>query len=120
MKLNKIFDKLGKQTIKDLNQTAYVIVNGEKLAISRIKYENGKILGFEVDGDVVGKWFPAEVRPEEGKYVVVKDDEGKEYSDITWNGHCWYSWSIDEDGDADGYPETDINIKSWKYQDTDN
>ena len=66
--------------------------------------------------EITEKWFSEMIKPEKDKYVIVKDDKGKEYENYTWNGHCWYEWIIDDDG-ADGYPNRDVNICVWRYQD---
>lgn len=48
MKLIKIWSKLGKQTVKTLeNQEAKVFIGDEEYYITGIKYESGKPIGFE-------------------------------------------------------------------------
>lgn len=108
MLLSKLYDKLGKQTVKALSkQESYVYVNGNKYLITNIKYENGKAVGFEAISKE--EWFSANVRPEPHVDVIVRDEQGKEYTDHQWNGTRWYAWSGE-----DGWP-TDVNVMSWRY-----
>ena len=50
------------------------------------------------------------IKPEEHKWVVVRDKDGREYTDHQWTGHAWYSFS-----GCDGW-KTDIDVDSWRYQ----
>ncbi len=115
MKLIDIYNKIGKQPLKDTRKTdAIVFVDGVKYTITKVKYNNCKFIGFETE--ITEKWFSEMIKPEKDRYVIVKDDDGKEYNNYTWNGHCWYEWCINKDGTADGYPNRDISIFVWRYQ----
>ena len=60
------------------------------------------------------EWHNSTDYPEEDKYIIVKDKDGKEHNDHTWNGHCYYNWVIYEDGSGDGY-RSRVDIVSWRY-----
>lgn len=48
MRLIDIWERLGKQPLSvTQHKDAIVFVNGEEYVISKIKYENGKLIGFE-------------------------------------------------------------------------
>lgn len=116
MKLIDIYNKIGKQPLKDIKNTEVIVfINGIKHTITKARYNNGKLIGF--DAEITEQWFSEMIKPITSKYVIVKDDDGNEYDNYTWNGHCWYEWIIDDDGSADGYPNKDVNICIWRYQD---
>lgn len=111
MKFIKIWEKLGKQTIKNLDKEAYVYVNDEKYKIEGIRYENGIPIGFNVIGEL---WRDSETKPDVHEWVIVCDKDGKEYDLHQWNGFRWYAYVMDKNGDCDGYP-SDVEIVRWKY-----
>jgi len=116
MKLADIYNKIGKQPLKDTQKTeAVVFVNGIEHLITKIKYDNGEFIGFETE--ILEEWFSEMIKPEKDKYVTVRDDNDKKYYYFTWEDGCWYEWCVQDDGTADGYPNRDIVILSWKYQD---
>ena len=55
------------------------------------------------------------IKPEEGKWVIVRDEDGKEYPYHQWNGTCWYSYVGDDEQGYDGW-RSDVNVVSWRYQ----
>ena len=115
MKLLEIWKRIGKQPLKTTQNTeAIVFLKGhtEEYKVSKIRYEKGKLIGFEVEPGY--HWYSEMIPPEENKYVVVRDDHGNEYHNHTWNGFCWYSWVIGKDG-ADGW-RSDVDVVSWRYQ----
>ena len=61
------------------------------------------------------QWFSEMMKPTIGEWVVVRDEDGKEYDCHQWNGHAWYSYIINDDGTCDGW-RTDVDIISWRYQ----
>lgn len=62
------------------------------------------------------KWFSEMIKPEEHRWVVVKDKDGEEYIDHQWVGHAWYHFCINSDGTCDGW-RTRVDVVSWRYQD---
>lgn len=56
------------------------------------------------------KWFSADLKPEDHRMVIVKDENGKEYRDHAWVGHAWFSYL-----GCDAW-RTDVNVVSWRYQ----
>lgn len=112
MKFNKIWEKLGCQTIKDLNKEAYVFIDGEKYKIEKIRYKDGIPVGFDVSEK---KWHGIENKPEEDKWVIVRDSDGVEYINHKWNGMCWYSYVKNNDGTRDGW-RSDVDVVSWRYE----
>lgn len=56
------------------------------------------------------RWTAEEVKPEEHRRVVVKDENGREYRDHEWVGHAWYRFV-----DCNGWI-TDVNVTGWRYQ----
>jgi hypothetical protein len=63
----------------------------------------------------IHKWNNASNYPKLDTKIIVKDKFGNEYDNHTWNGHCYYDWVEDEDGNGDGYP-TDVEVMKWRYQ----
>lgn len=59
--------------------------------------------------------FSEMIKPEENKWVVVRDDDGKEQPFHKWNGTYWYAFIGDDENDYDGW-RTDVDVISWKYQ----
>ena len=109
MKLIEIWKRLGKQPLRiTQNKEAIVFINGEEYIISKIRYDSGKFIGFETKPKT--RWFSEMIKPEEHKWVVVRDKDGREYTDHQWIGHAWYSFS-----GCDGW-KTDIDVDSWRYQ----
>ena len=60
-------------------------------------------------------WFSEMIKPEENKWVVVRDDDGKEYPFHKWNGTYWYAFIGDDENGYDGW-RTDVDVISWRYQ----
>ncbi len=59
-------------------------------------------------------WHDRDEYPETDIKIIVKDKEGKEYDDHTWNGYCYYEWIEHDDGTGDGW-RIDVDVVSWKY-----
>lgn len=119
MKLIDIWKRIGKQPLKVTQHTdAIVFVNGCEYVISNIKYESGKFIGFEtkLKQKLEHIWYGEPLKPEENKWVVVKDKSGKEFPFHQWNGYCWYAYVEDKKcGCYDGW-RTDVNVVGWRYQ----
>lgn len=114
MKLISIWKRIGKQPLKVTQHTdAIVFVDGKEYVISNIKYESGRFIGFETKPR--HQWFSEMIKPEKNKWVVVRDDNGKEYQLHKWNGMCWYAFVGDEKEGYDGW-RTDVDVVSWRYQ----
>ena len=114
MNLLKLWEKIGNQNLKhSKNQKAYVFIDGKKLEITNLVYENGKLVGFSTDNSKI--WNKEEYKPKENAWVVVKDKDGKEYYNHQWTGHTWYNFCINSDGTCDGW-RSDVDIKEWRYQ----
>jgi hypothetical protein len=60
------------------------------------------------------EWHKASNYPEEDKWIIVSDENGKEHDNHTWSGHCYYDWIEYDDGTGDGYP-TDVKVVKWRY-----
>lgn len=114
MKLIEIWKRLGKQPLKvTQHKEAIVFIDGEEYIISKIRYDSGKFIGFETRPKT--KWFSEIIKPEEHKWVVVRDEDGKEYTDHQWIGHAWYDYCRGSDGSCDGW-RTRVDVVSWRYQ----
>ena len=112
MKLIKIFDKLGKQPLHITENTdAIVFVNSKPYNITNIRYESGKLIGFETSSE--RQWFVESFKPDKDKYVSVIDEKGVQHDYLTWDGNFWWEWNFDSDG-ADG-EFSDISITKWSY-----
>lgn len=61
------------------------------------------------------EWHDESIKPQVHKWVVVKDSDGKEYTDHQWIGHAWYDYCRGMDGSCDGW-RTDVDVISWRYQ----
>lgn len=61
------------------------------------------------------KWFSATTKPEEHKWVIVRDVHNKEYAYHQWTGYTWYSYCRHSDGSYDGW-RTLVDVVSWRYQ----
>lgn len=61
------------------------------------------------------EWYDESIKPQVHKWVVVKDLDGKEYTDHQWIGHAWYDYCRGMDGLCDGW-QTDVDVISWRYQ----
>ena len=113
MKLYEIWKRIGKQPLRiTRRKEAIVFVNGEAYKISKIIYDSGKFVGFEAEKRY--QWFSEMIKPDHDRLVVVRDNEGKEYSNHQWNGMCWYDFVVGKDG-CDGW-RSDVDIVSWRYQ----
>ena len=109
MKLLELWERIGKQPLRvTKNKDAIVFVKGEGYEISGIRYESGKIIGFETKEKP--QWYSEMIQPEEHKRVIVMDESGRKYKDHEWVGHAWYRF-VGEDGGL-----SDIDIVSWRYQ----
>ena len=119
MKLIEIWKRLGKQPLRvTQHKDVIVLINGDEYEISNIKYDSGKLIGFEAKPKL--EWFSTEIKPKADTWVVVKDKDGKEYNNHQRVGHAWYRFiadGIDCNGCTiyDGW-RTDVeNIVAWKY-----
>jgi len=109
MKLIEIWKRLGKQPLRiTQHKNAIVFVDDKEYEISGIRYDSGKLIGFETKP--LPQWFSEMIKPEVHKRVIVRDEEGKEYRNHEWVGHAWYSFS-----GCDGW-RTDVDVVSWRYQ----
>ena len=59
------------------------------------------------------KWHDREDYPEENKWIIVKDKDGREFKYHQWTGYCYYAYVLDADG-CDGW-HSDIDIVAWRY-----
>lgn len=114
MRFIDIYNKLGKQTIKALRKDAKVFVNGEEYTITNIKYDSGRPIGFNVKPKTQ-IWFSKDIKPKVHEWIVVRDADGKEYTDHQWVGHAWYDFCRGSDGSCDGW-RTDVDFVEWRYQ----
>lgn len=114
MKLSELWEQIGRQpsAITD-RKDAIVFVSEGEYKITKIRYSEGKIAGLEVEPRY--QWFSEMIKPEIGRFVVVKDDNGKEYNNHKWDGRRWNNYVINHDNSWHGC-ESGVNIFSWKYQ----
>ena len=116
MKLLEIWKRIGKQPLKITRQKdAVVFVDGKKHKISNIVYDKGQFIGFNTESYNEIQWYNKSIKPEPNKWVIVRNDDGKEYEDHQWNGHVWYAYVRNDDGTCDGW-RSDVDIVSWRYQ----
>ena len=59
------------------------------------------------------KWHDREDYPEENKWIIVKDKDGREFKYHQWTGYCYYAYVLDAYG-CDGW-RSDIDIVAWRY-----
>lgn len=113
MKLLEIYKRIGKQPLR-LTRTkeAIVFIGNREYRINKIRYENGTFVCFEADKNE--QWFDASIKPLEGKWVIVKDKDGKEWDNHQWMGHAWYDFIMGDNGDCDGW-RSQVDICKWKY-----
>lgn len=112
MKLLEIYKRIGKQPLKDTRKTdAIVFINEKEYKISKIKYNNGKFIGFEVENN---EWNDCNTLPIEHRWIIVRDINGNEYDNHQWTGICWYRYIINDNGTYDGW-RTSVDIIGWKY-----
>lgn len=57
------------------------------------------------------EWHDEAIKPQVNKWVVVRDSDGKEYTDHQWVGHAWYDYCRGMDGKCDGW-RTDVDVVS--------
>lgn len=120
MKLLEIWERIGKQPLRiTRRKDAIVFVGDSEYRIKSIRYDHGKFMGFEAELVEQIKWTSVKIKPEEDRWVIVRDKDGKEYRNHQWLGHAWYDFAIHNDGTCDGW-RTDVeNITSWRYQEND-
>lgn len=109
MTLLQIWEKIGVQPLTR-NIQAVVYIGDKQYKITKMKYKNGIPLGFEAEEI---EWFDVKIKPEEDRWVIVKDKDGRVFENHQWKGHAWYDYIVYEDG-ADGY-RSRIDIVAWKY-----
>lgn len=111
MKLFEIWKRIGKQPLRVRRKEAIVFIGDSKYEIKNIRYDSGNFIGFEAED--IG-WTSEKIKPDENKWVIVKDKNGKEYKNHQWLGHAWYSFT--RDGvTCDGW-RSEIDIVSWRYE----
>ena len=110
MKLVEIWKRIGKQPLRiTQHKEAIVFVNDEEYVISNIRYDSGKFIGFEAKPKY--KWFSEMIKPKKYEWVIVRDEDGREYDYHRWDGCAWYVEGVD------GIEaKTSVDIISWRYQ----
>jgi len=111
MKLLEIYKRIGRQPLRVTRAKDAIVLIGDKEY--KIRYENGIFVGFEVDND--DQWFDASIKPLEGKWIIVKDKDGREWDNHQWMGHAWYNFIVWDNGDCDRC-RSQVDICKWKYK----
>ena len=66
----------------------------------------------EINNQLTDK-YEIKNKPEENKWIIVKDKDGREFKYHQWTGYCYYAYVLDADG-CDGW-RSDIDIVTWRY-----
>lgn len=112
MNLVHIWKRIIKQPMHVINHTkAIAFLDNKEYEITGIRYKNGKWLGFELS-DVV--WHDRDDYPKENEWIIIKDEDGKEYDAHRWVGHAYYAYVFDDDGSCDGWRSLN-DIVAWRY-----
>ena len=115
MKLLEIWERIGKQPLRiTRRKDAIVFIGNSEYRIKNIRYDQGKFMGFEAEQVEEIKWTNAKIKPEQNRWVIVRDRDGNEYRDHQWFGYTWYDFVRSENG-ADGW-KSNIDIVSWRYE----
>lgn len=68
----------------------------------------------QIDNNIINnEWHNANDLPEEDKWIIVKDIDGREYNQHQWNGSSYYDYVIN-DYDCIGM-RSRVNIVAWRY-----
>ena len=90
------------------------------ITVAIVELEDGKIIIPAADmiqfiNVNEAEWHDEVTKPQVNKWVVVRDSDGKEYTDHQWAGHAWYDYCRGMDGTCFGW-RTDVDVVSWRYQ----
>lgn len=116
MKLLEIWERIGKQPLRiTRRKDAIVFIGDSEYRIKNIRYDRGQFMGFEAERKEKVEWISKEIKPKEDKWVIVRNKDGKEYTNHKWNGYVWYDYVTNNDGSCDGW-RSDVDVVSWRYQ----
>ena len=112
MYLLQIWKRLSKQPIRVLDHTkAIAFLNDKEYEITGMRYENGKLIGFELNENT---WHDVDEHPIVHEWIIIKDKDGKEYNSHQWVGHAYYDFACSDDGYCDGWRSLH-DIAAWRY-----
>ena len=92
LELWKTLDKLPTIILESTN--AIVITSEGEFEIENIQYKNNQIKGLRASD---GTWHDREDYPEENRWIIVKDKDGREFKHHKWKGYCYYAYVLDAD-----------------------
>lgn len=104
----KVLDELPTTALESTN--AIVLTSEGEFEIENIEYKNNQIKGLRASDEA---WHDREDYPEENKWIIVKDKDGREFKYHQWTGYGYYAYVLDADG-YDGW-RSDIDIVAWRY-----
>nr|DAZ78708.1 MAG TPA: hypothetical protein [Caudoviricetes sp.] len=104
----KVLDELPTTVLESTN--AIVLTSEGEFEIENIEYKNNQIKGLRASDEA---WHDREDYPEENKWIIVKDKDGREFKYHQWTGYCYYAYVLDANG-CDGW-RSDIDIVTWRY-----
>lgn len=111
MTLLELWKALDELPITILENTNAIVITSEgEFEIKNIEYKNNQIKGLIASDET---WHDREDYPEENKWIIVKDKDGREFKHHQWTGYCYYAYVLDADG-YDGW-RSDIDIVAWRY-----
>lgn len=108
LELWKILDKLPITILENTN--AIVYTSEGEFEVENVEYKDNKVKGLKASDKA---WHDREDYPEENKWIIVKDKDGREFKYHQWTGYCYYAYVLDADG-CDGW-RSDIDIAAWRY-----
>lgn len=76
-----------------------------------IEYKSGQVKGLKTSNKA---WHGRDDYPEENRWIIVKDRDGREFDYHQWDGYCYYDYIISSDGCCNGW-RSDIDIVAWRY-----
>ena len=104
----KVLDELPETILKNTN--AIVYTSEGEFEVENVEYKDNKVKGLKASDEA---WHDREDYPEENKWIIVKDKDGREFKYHQWTGYCYYTYVLDADG-CDGW-RSDIDIVAWRY-----
>lgn len=104
----KELDKLPTVVLENTN--AIIHTSDGEFAVIDVEYKDNQVVGLKASDKA---WHEREDYPEENRWIVVKDKDGREFKYHQWNGYCYYAYVVDSDW-ADGW-RSDIDIVAWRY-----
>lgn len=82
----KVLDELPTTVLESTN--AIVLTSEGEFEIENIEYKNNQIKGLRASDEA---WHDREDYPEENKWIIVKDKDGREFKYHQWTGYCYYA-----------------------------